>query len=74
MTRRLHDELLPEDAKERIGTDDDGIRALSFRVGERRIDLVCVACFDDLQLPAERVRRLLRRFRLAGELRHVRVH
>ena len=74
MTGGLNDEFGSVDAKERTGTDDDGIRALSFRLGKRGIDLTFATCFDDLQLPTERVRCLVRRFGLIGELRHVRVH
>jgi hypothetical protein len=55
VTGGLNDELGAADAKERTGTDDDGIRALSFCIGKCRIDVACAACFDDLQLPAERV-------------------
>jgi molybdenum-dependent DNA-binding transcriptional regulator ModE len=32
-----------------VGTDDDGIRALPFRVGEGRVDLILAAGFDELQ-------------------------
>jgi len=45
---RLRDELFVAAAKERVGTDDDGIRALPLRVGEGRVDLILAASFDDL--------------------------
>ena len=74
VTGGLNNELGPVDAKERTGSNDDGIRALSFRLRKRGIDLACAACFDDLQVPTERTCRLLRRFRLVGKLWHVRIH
>jgi hypothetical protein len=40
-------------AKERIRTDDNGIR-LPFRVSEGRVNLTLVADFDQLQLPTQR--------------------
>ena len=45
MAGRLRDDLFVACAKEWISTDDDGIRALPFRVGEGRVDLILAAGF-----------------------------
>jgi hypothetical protein len=60
------DDLLAAAVKEWIGTYHEGIRALPLRGGKRCIDLAHAAGYDDMQLLAQRPRRLLHSFALSG--------